>query len=88
MLFLGLGQPPRELIEITGADQLAPGGMAAWRHGPVLTGDAAIPDRPPRILAPQLLEPGVLAGAAPVGVHAENRRAGNVMPDPDVQDIN
>ena len=88
MLPFGVGQPPRELVEIAGADQLAPGGMAAWRHGPVLTGDAATPDRPPRILAPQPLEPGVLICPAPAGIHAENRQAGNVMPDPDVQDIN
>src|SRR5215470_17236747 len=39
VLLLGFGQAPRELVEIAGADQLTPGGVAARRHGPVITGD-------------------------------------------------
>jgi hypothetical protein len=72
-LLLGLGKTLREIIEIAGADQLTPGGVAAWRHCPVLIGEAATPDRPPRVLASQLIEAGVLVGPAPAGTHVERR---------------
>src|SRR5215471_11878587 len=59
---LGLGQDPRELIEIAGADQPAPAGVAAWRHGPVLAGDAATPDQPPLVCPPGFTGAGAPAG--------------------------
>lgn len=74
MLLLGPGQFPRELAEIAGADQLAPRGVAAWRHCPPVTGDAATPDQPSRVLASQPPEPGILAGSGPAGIHGETRR--------------
>ena len=77
MLLLGLRQPPREFIEIAGADEFAPGEMA-WRHRPVLTGEPATPDQPPRILALELLQSGVIAGPAVAGTHAENQPVVNV----------
>jgi hypothetical protein len=86
-LLLGLGKTLREIIEIAGADQLTPGGVAAWRHCPVLIGEAATPDQPPRVLASQLIEAGVLVGTAPAGAHAERRQAVNVMPCPQSQGI-
>src|SRR5262249_35249453 len=75
LLLLGLGQAPRQLIEIASADQLAPGGVAARRHCPVVTGDTATPNPPPGVLAPQLPEPGVLSGSAPGGGHGKSQRA-------------
>ena len=86
-LLLGLGKTLREIIEIAGADQLTPGGVAAWRHCPVLIGEAATPDRPPRVLASQLIEAGVLVGPAPAGTHAERRLAVNVTLSPNIQGI-
>src|SRR5215470_13395582 len=80
----GLGQDPRELIEIAGADQPAPAGVAAGRHGPVLAGDAATPDQPPRVLAPQLPEPGVLGGSTPRSAHGTSWAAVGMMPSPGI----
>jgi hypothetical protein len=77
VLLLGLGQPPREFIEIAGADEFTLGEMARW-HRPVLTGEPATPDQPPRILALELLESSVIAGPAVAGAHAENQPVVNV----------
>jgi hypothetical protein len=85
VLLIGLGQGPRELIEIARADQLTLGGVAARRHGPVLTGDAATPDEPPRVLAPQLPEPGVLSRSAPGGAHDTSQQAVGTGSDADMR---
>src|SRR6476660_1011978 len=62
-----------------------PGGVIPWRHGPIVAGDAATPDQPLWVLAPYLLEPGVLAGSSAAGTHGEDRLGVNVMPSPDRQ---
>ena len=65
----GLGEAPGEFIEIAGADQLAMGGVIAWRQCPVAAGGVAAPDPPPRVLAPEPVEPAVPAGRVPAGGH-------------------
>src|ERR1700726_3455653 len=57
---LRLGQALRELTGVAGADQVTLGGVTRWRHRPVVAGGAAAPDRPPRVLAPELLKLVVL----------------------------
>jgi hypothetical protein len=75
----------REFINIAGADQLMPGGVAAWRHGPIVTGGAATPDKPLRVLASYLLESGLTAGSAAARTHGESQQGVNVMPSPHSQ---
>ena len=65
----GLGEAPGEFIEIAGADQLAMGGVIAWRQCPVAAGGVAAPDPPPRVLAPEPVKPAVPAGRVPAGGH-------------------
>ena len=79
VLPLSFGQGLRELIEVMRADQLTLGWVAARRHCPVVTGYTAMPDGPPRVLTPQQLDQGVLAGPAPAGAHHEDQRAGHPM---------
>jgi len=56
--FLRAGRGGRaEFPEVASVDQLARGGVTAWRHGPVIAGCAAAPDPPSRILAPEPLKP-------------------------------
>ena len=66
---LGLGEAAGELIEVAGADQLALGGVIAWRQRPVAAGGVAAPDPPPRVLAPEPVKPAVAVGRALAGGH-------------------
>jgi hypothetical protein len=70
-----LGQTATEFTHVTGVDQVVRGGVIAWRHRPVITGGAAAPDPPPRILAPEPLKAGVVVAAAVAGVHRGRRRS-------------
>src|SRR5438045_3686144 len=65
----GLGEAPGEFIEIAGADQLAMGGVIAWWQCPVAAGGVAAPDPPPRVLAPEPVEPAVPVGRVPAAGH-------------------
>jgi hypothetical protein len=69
MLLLGLGEATGEFIEVTGADQAALGGVIAWRHGPVGAGSVAVPDAPPRVLAPEPVKPAGPVVCALAGGH-------------------
>lgn len=80
MPLLGIGKSLRELIGVMGAYQSTLGGVAGGRHRPVVTGCAATPNRPLRVLAPQLLDPGVLASPTPASTHGKSRQAGQPMP--------
>src|SRR6516164_5417978 len=53
---LRLGEAAGEFTEVTGADQLAGGRLAARRQCPVLACGAAAPDPPVRVLAPEPLQ--------------------------------
>ena len=67
MPFLRLGHAAGEITDVHGVDQLARGGVIAWRHCPVVAGCAAAPDPPSRVLTPELLKLGILVvpAAAP-----------------------
>jgi hypothetical protein len=71
---LRLGEAAGEFTDVTGADQLAHGRVAGWRQCPVITGCAAAPDPPLRVLAPEPLEPGILVVPAGAG-HGARWRA-------------
>jgi len=66
---LGPGEAPGEFIEVTGADQLALGGVTGWRQRPVAAGGEPAPDPPPRVLAPEPVKPAVPAARAPAEGH-------------------
>ena len=51
---LCLAEAAGEFTDVAGADQVAHGGVTAWRHCPVIAGCVAAPDPPLRVLA---LEP-------------------------------
>ena len=51
-LALGLGEAQGEFIQVAGGDQPSLGGVIAWRQCPVVPGGLAVPDSPPRVLAP------------------------------------
>src|SRR6516225_671435 len=59
MPLLGLGEAAGELIEVTGPDQAALDEVIAWWQRPVAAGGVAVPDLPPRVLAPEPVKPGV-----------------------------
>ena len=69
MSAFGLGEAPGEFIEIAGADQLAMGGVIAWRQCPVAAGGVAAPDPPLRVLAPEPVKPAVPVCWVPAGGH-------------------
>lgn len=69
MLALGLGEALGEFMQVVGGDQLPLGGVIAWWHGPVVSGDLAAPDPPPRVLAPQPVQSAGRAVSAVAGGH-------------------
>ena len=73
VLSLRLGEAAGELTDVVSADQLAHDGVAGWRHCPVIAGCAAMPDPPPRVLAPEPLKFGILVVPAWPGVHDGRR---------------
>jgi hypothetical protein len=54
--------------------------VTAWRHGPVISGCAAAPDPPPRVLAPEAVKLGILAVPAPAGGHGVSLQAAGGRP--------
>ena len=80
MPFLRAGEAASEFPEVASVDQLARGGVTAWRHGPVIAGCAAAPDPPPRVLAPEPLKPGILVIPASAGVHGVSLQAAGGRP--------
>jgi hypothetical protein len=52
MPFLRAGEAASEFTNVASVDQLARGGVTAWRHGPVIAGCGAAPYPPPRVLRP------------------------------------
>src|SRR6266567_2464064 len=73
VLSLRPGEAAGELTDVVSADQLAHDGVAGWRHCPVIAGCAAMPDPPPRVLAPEPLKFGILVVPAWPGVHGRRR---------------
>src|SRR5690348_11659957 len=73
---LRLGDALGEVADIAGADQLAHGGVIAWRHRPVSSGGAAAPDPPLRVPAFEPLQLGVLVVPARAGGHGGRPRTG------------
>ena len=69
MPFLRAGEAASEFPEVASVDQLARGGVTAWRHGPVIAGCAAAPDPPPRVLAPEPVKPAIRGVRAAAGGH-------------------
>jgi hypothetical protein len=69
MPFLRLGYAAGELTDVHGLDQLARGGVIAWRHGPVAAGCPAAPDPPSRVLTPELFKLGILVVPAAAPCH-------------------
>ena len=69
MLALGLGEAPGEFTQVAGGDQPSLGGVIAWRQCPVVPGSLAAPDPPPRVLAPQPVQPTGLVVPAVAGGH-------------------
>jgi hypothetical protein len=65
----GLGEALGEFIEAAGAGQRALGGVIGWRQRPVAAGGVAAPDPPPRVLAPQPVQPTGLVVPAVAGGH-------------------
>src|SRR5215510_14971021 len=70
-----LGETASEFTDVAGADQVARGGMIAWRHRPVIAGGMAAPDPPPRILTTEPLKVGLLVAATVAGAHCGRRRS-------------
>jgi hypothetical protein len=66
---LGLGEAVGEFIEAAGVDQVALGGVIAWRQRPVAAGGVAAPDPPLRVLAPEPVKFAVPVGGALAGGH-------------------
>jgi hypothetical protein len=75
MPFLRAGEAASEFTNVASVDQLARGGVTAWRHGPVIAGCAAAPYPPPRVLAPEPLKLGILAVPASAGGHRVSQQA-------------
>src|SRR5438034_9458094 len=75
MSSLGLGEVAGEFTDVTGADQLARGGVTAGRHGPVIAGCAAAPHPPLRVLAHEPVKVGILIVPAWAGRHGGRRSA-------------
>ena len=73
--FLRAGEAASEFTNVASGDQLARGGVTAWRHGPVIAGCAAAPYPPPRVLAPEPLKLGILVVPASAGGHRVSRQA-------------
>jgi hypothetical protein len=69
MPFLRLGHAAGEITDVHGVDQLARGGVIAWRHCPVVAGCAAAPDPPSRVVTPELLKLGILVVPAATPCH-------------------
>ncbi len=80
MPFLRMGEAASEFTDIASADQLARGGVTAWRHCPVIAGRAAAPDSPPRVLAPEPLKLSILVVSALAGVHGVSVQAAGGRP--------
>jgi hypothetical protein len=80
MPFLRAGEAASEFPEVASGDQLARGGVTAWRHGPVIAGCAAAPDPPPRVLAPEPVKLGILVAPASAGVHGVSLQAAGGRP--------
>ncbi len=76
---LRLGEVAGEFTNVAGADQVAYGGVTAWRHCPVIAGCAAAPDPPLRVLALEPLQFDILVVAGWVGVHGGRRLTGNAV---------
>src|SRR5579859_4820556 len=72
---LRLGDALGEVAEIGGADQLAHIVVIAWRHRPVSSGGAAVPDPPLRVPAFEPLQLSVLVVPARAGGHGGRPRA-------------
>jgi hypothetical protein len=70
---LGLGEVAGEFTDVTGADQLARGGVTAGRHGPVIAGCAAAPHPPLRVLAREPVKVGILIVPAWASRHGGRR---------------
>ena len=66
---LGLGEARGEFIEVAGTDQLALGGVMAWRQRPVMAGGVAAPDPPPRVAAPEPVKSAIPVAGTPAGGH-------------------
>ena len=69
MSFLRAGEAASEFADVAGVDQLARGGVTAWRHSPVIAGCAPAPDPPPRVLAPEPPKLTILVAPAAASVH-------------------
>jgi hypothetical protein len=67
-------------IACTGRGRRPRGGVTAWRQGPVIAGCAAAPYPPPRVLAPEPLNLGILAVPASAGGHRVSRQAAGGRP--------
>lgn len=80
MPFLRAGEAASEFTNVASVDQLARGGVTAWRHGPVIAGCAAAPYPPPRVLAPEPLKLGILVVPASAGGHRVSQQAAGGRP--------
>jgi hypothetical protein len=76
----GLGEAAGEFADVAGADQLARGGVAGWRHCPVIAGGAAAPEPPPRVPAPEPVKLGILVVSARAGGHGVPLRGAGGRP--------
>jgi hypothetical protein len=74
------GEAAGEFTDVGGGDQPACGGVTAWRHGPVIAGCAAAPDPPPRVLALEPLQLGILIVPASAGGHGVSPQAAGGRP--------
>ena len=80
MPFLRAGEAASEFTNVASVDQLARGGVTAWRQGPVIAGCAAAPYPPPRVLAPEPLKLGILVVPASAGGHRVSQQAAGGRP--------
>lgn len=80
MPFVRAGEAASEFTNVASVDQLARGGVTAWRHGPVIAGCAAAPYPPPRVLAPEPLKLGILVVPASAGGHRVSQQAAGGRP--------
>src|SRR5262249_52772294 len=71
--FFGVGEAAGEFIDVTSADEPVHGGVTGRRHRPGIAGCLAVPDQPPRVLAPQPLQADILLIPVLTGGHRRCR---------------